>query len=50
MQYNLKGDFIKDWSSILEASKHLNINKQGICNTLKKRAKSAGGFIWKYKI
>ena len=50
IQYNLKGDFIKDWSSILEASKHLNINKQGICNTLKKRAKSAGGFIWEYKI
>ena len=48
-QYDLNGNFIKYWSSILEASKILNINKQGICNALKKRAKSAGGFIWDYK-
>lgn len=50
IQNDLNGNFIKEWSSILEASKHLNIKKASICNTLKKRAKSAGGFIWEYKI
>jgi len=49
-QYDLVDNFIKEWSSILEASISLNIKKASICNTLKKRAKSAGGFIWKYKI
>lgn len=50
IQYDLKGNFIREWDSILEASRFLNISKQGICNTLKKRAKSSGGFIWEYKI
>jgi hypothetical protein len=47
-QCNLEGNFIKKWGSLLEAAKGLNINKQGICNSLKKRTKTYKGFIWKY--
>jgi group I intron endonuclease len=49
LQYDLKGNFIKEWDSIDKASNFLNIKKQGICNVLKNRAKSSGNYIWKYK-
>jgi hypothetical protein len=52
LQYNLEGNFIKEWDSILEictilfndASKNPNIT--ACC---KNRIKSAYGYIWKYK-
>jgi hypothetical protein len=48
-QYDLKGNFIRDFDSIKEAlesldSKHVNISS--CCSGL---SKSAGGFIWRYK-
>lgn len=49
LQYDLEGNFIKEWDSIDKASIFLNIKKQGICNNLKNRSKTSGGFIWKYK-
>lgn len=49
MQYDLQGNFIKEWESNKEASLCLKVNKQNICNALKNRAKSAYGYIWKYK-
>jgi group I intron endonuclease len=48
-QYDLKGNTIAEWDSILEASNALNIKQQSIVNNLKNRSKSSGGFIWKYK-
>jgi hypothetical protein len=48
-QNDLEGNIINEWSSILEAANTLNINQQSICNNLKNRSKSSGGFIWKYK-
>jgi hypothetical protein len=50
LQYDLEGNFIKEWRSGKEASLYLNVNKQNICNALKNRAQSAYGYIWKYKI
>jgi hypothetical protein len=50
LQYDLQGNLIKEWRSGKEASLYLNINKQSICNALKNRAKSAYGYVWKYKI
>ncbi len=49
IQYDLQGNFIKEWNSGKEASLYLRVNNQNICNALKDRAKSAYGYIWKYK-
>lgn len=49
-QYDLKGNFIKEWMSITEASKTLNIKICGISNCLRKGFNSSsGGYKWKYK-
>ena len=51
LQYSLKGDFIKDWSSIAAASSFYNIDYSCIADCLKNRRgkKTACGYIWKYK-
>jgi hypothetical protein len=51
-QCDLQGNFIKTWFSIKEASIKLNINRSSIssCLSLKSKQKTAGNFIWKYKI
>ena len=46
-QYDLEGNYIKEWESILGASKQLNISSSGITNCIHGRSKSAGGYIWK---
>lgn len=45
-QYDLNGNFIKEWSSITEAKKYI---KADINAFLVGKQKTAGGFIWKYK-
>lgn len=47
-QYNRNGEFIKEYESISEAARQLNMLNPSIVNCLKGRAKSAGGYIWKY--
>jgi hypothetical protein len=49
LQYDLKGNIIKEWNSITEAANALNIKKQGICDNLKNRCKTSGNYVWKYK-
>ena len=49
-QYDLEGNFIKEWDSALDASIELNINRQNITACCTKRAKTTGGFKWKYNI
>lgn len=49
LQYDLKGNFIKEWSSKTEASNALNINNASIANNTSGISKSAGGYIWKNK-
>jgi hypothetical protein len=49
LQYDLNGNFIKEWISQTEASQVLNINQPSISNCLKNRSKTAGRYIWKYK-
>jgi len=49
LQYTIEGEFIKEWESCKNASQTLNISKSSISSNLKKRYKSAGGYIWKYK-
>jgi hypothetical protein len=47
-QYDLEMNKIKDFNSIAEASKELNIGKSNIQGVLKNSRKTSGGFIFKY--
>lgn len=47
-QYDLEMNKIKDFNSIVEASKTLNIGKSNIGGVLTNNRKTAGGFIFKY--
>ena len=46
LQYDLDGNFVREWSSATDVSKEAQEN---ICNCLKGRYKTAYGYIWKYK-
>jgi hypothetical protein len=48
-QFLKDGTLIKEWNSGKEAGELLGIHPANITACLKKRYKSAGGFIWKYK-
>lgn len=47
-QYDKNNNFIKEWMSMIIASKELNINSGNICCCCKGRKKTAGGYIWRY--
>ena len=47
-QYDLQMNKLKDFSSIVEASKVLNIGKSNIKSVLSNYTKTAGGYIFKY--
>jgi group I intron endonuclease len=49
-QYSKTGILIQEWTSAKEAGETLAINKGSITTCCKEKVKSAGGFIWKYKI
>jgi hypothetical protein len=45
LQYDLCGNLIKEWSSLSE----IDLNISNIANCCRGIAKSAGGYIWRYK-
>lgn len=47
-QYDLQGNFIKQWQSVKEASETLNIYKSGISSCANGTYKQCMGYIWKY--
>lgn len=47
-QYDLEGNFIKEWKSISEAAKTLKIENGNICAAASKRRKLAGIWQWSY--
>tara|TARA_R110000868_G_C10653520_1_gene745186 strand:+ start:89 stop:766 length:678 start_codon:yes stop_codon:yes gene_type:complete len=47
LQFDKDGNFIKEWPTTQEAKKELKI--KGITECLKNRAKTSGGYVWKYK-
>ena len=52
LQYDMSMNFIKEWSSMMEVQRTLGVNVGCIwcvCNQ-KRNAKTAGGFIWRYKL
>lgn len=50
LQYDMNDIFIKEWDGLREAARSLNISKSSIYNCCRHKMKSAGGFIWKYKV
>lgn len=48
-QYDLNGNFIKDWNSMTEASLAVKGTKYGINKCCVGKLKTYKGFIWKYK-
>jgi len=48
--YDLQNNFIQEWESGKEASRILNIFQSNINNCCNNKVKTAGGFIWKFKI
>lgn len=47
-QYDLNGNFIKEYNSIIEAARQCNVSDTGISNCCAKRRKQCGGFLWCY--
>ena len=46
LQYDLDGNFIREWSSATDVGREV---KPNICRCLKGKTKTAYNFIWKYK-
>lgn len=49
LQLSINGEYIKEWGCISVASNELGINVNSICGCCRKRNKTAGGFVWRYK-
>lgn len=47
-QYDLEGNHIKTWSSIIDVERELGFFSSGIIGVCKGRKNKCGGFIWKY--
>ena len=50
LQFTKSGKFIKEWPSTNEAGRQLGTSIGNICSCCKGNRKSAGGFVWKYKL
>lgn len=49
LQYDMQGNFIREWSSLHEIGRSLDVNIVNISACANGRKKSAYGFIWKNK-
>lgn len=47
-QFGLRGDFIKEYPSVMEAAKKTEILRTSITNCLSGKSKKSGGFKWSY--
>lgn len=47
-QYDLEGNFIKTWNSIVDITKELGIQGPGISCCCNKKTKKSHGFVWKF--
>lgn len=48
IQYDIKGNYIKTWDSIMDVERELKISNSSVCQCCLKRLKTAGGYVWKY--
>ena len=49
LQYTLQNVFVKEYKSLTDASQKTNINAPHISECIRKKRKTAGGYIWKSK-
>ena len=49
VQYDLQGNFIKEWESLQHAALSLGKRNSNICECCKGKIKTAYGYIWKHK-
>ena len=49
LQYDKNNNFIKEWTGLKIITKELNIDSSDISSCCRGVAKSAGGFIWKFR-
>lgn len=49
VQLTKDGEFVREWKSAAEAAESFGFSSANICNCCKGKAKTAGGFKWKYK-
>ena len=47
-QYDINNNLLNEYTSISEASKESSVTRKAISLYLRKKTKTAGGFIWKY--
>lgn len=47
-QFDLKGNFIKNYKTLRQAANENNLNLGGISNCCHGRTKSSGGYIWEF--
>lgn len=47
-QYDLNGNFIKEWNNMSEPQKELGILRQSISKCCRGERKTAGSYIWRY--
>ena len=49
LQYDMHGELIRSYKSIIEAAICLNIDSSSITKVLKGKRKGAGGYFWRYE-
>jgi len=49
-QFDLQGNWIKDWESITQASKELNLEFSAISMCCRGKLKKSQGYIWKFQL
>ena len=47
-QYDLNGNFIREWDSITDIEKSLNIDKSSVVKVCRHKRNQAGGYVWDY--
>jgi hypothetical protein len=50
VQHTIEGEFIREWESATTAGRELGINNSRISECCRGKLKTAGGFIWRYKV
>ena len=48
-QYDLQGNFIKEWRSATDIHKELGFSNSNIAKCCRNKSKTAYGYIWRYK-
>ena len=49
LQYDLDGNFIKEWKSGQDVENELGLSRKNISKNLTNKTKKAYGYVWKYK-